>query len=56
MNERSLGGDVVDRLILVVEITNNPLVIDVIGNDAKAIILGYAEDILLRFILAKSTV
>jgi hypothetical protein len=56
MNERTLGGDVIDRLVLVVEVADNPFVVDVIGNDAKSIILGYAEDILLRFILTKSTV
>jgi hypothetical protein len=56
MNERALGADVFDRLILVVEVTDYSFVVDVIGNDAKSIILGYAEDILLRFILTKSTV
>jgi hypothetical protein len=56
MNEGTLGGDVVDRLVLVVEVADNPFVVDVIWHNAKAIILGDIDDIFLGFILSDGSV
>jgi hypothetical protein len=56
MNEGTLGGDVIDRLVLVVEVADNPFVVDVIWHNAEAIILGDIDDIFLGFILSDGSV
>jgi hypothetical protein len=56
MNEGTFGGDVVDRLVLVVEVADNPFVVDVIWHNAEAIILRDIDDILLGFILSDGSV
>jgi hypothetical protein len=56
MNEGTFGEDVVDRLVLVVEVADNPFVVDVIWHNAKAIILGDIDDIFLGFILSDGSV
>jgi hypothetical protein len=56
MNEGTLCGDVIDRLVLVVEVADNPFVVDVIWHNAEAIILGDIDDIFLGFILSDSSV
>ena len=52
MNEGTLCGDVIDRLVLIVEVADNSFVVDVIWHNAKAIILGDIDDIFLGFILS----
>jgi hypothetical protein len=56
MNERTLCGDMIDRFVLVVEVTDNSFVVDVIWHNAETVILGDIDDILLGFILSDSSV
>ena len=56
MNEGTLCRDVIDRLVLVVEVADNPFVVDVIWHNAEAIILGDIDDLFLGFILSDGSV
>jgi hypothetical protein len=54
--EGALGGDMIDRFVLVVEVADNSFVVDVIWHNAEAIILGDIDDIFLGFILSDGSV
>ena len=56
MNEGTLGGDVIDRFVLIVEVADNSLIVDVIWDNAETIILGDIDDILLGLILSDGSI
>jgi hypothetical protein len=54
--EGTLGGDMIDGFVLVVEVADNSFIVDVIWNNAEVIILGDIDDILLGFIPSDGSV